>query len=768
MWKYLLLFIVLSLVMAVAGSLAILNWPALVLNRSVLQMAASYAGRIGVDISWSNIDISSRSLDLLDKKLSLSVDDLCVTAPPTIDHLCLEKVAIGFRYSLWRIIPKILEVGPIDITGGRLDYSVAATDGKNERDAFPIPKITLPSRVRDSMFFPVHVVLDEVNIRQKDSDYSGKISLNMEPTPENRLGELTGQVSLNEKASGLSADVNVILTSPSYYLKDDWQLKGQAHATLHRGEKAVLDVDVSKENADTLNNRIKLSLATTDTSVDLVVNGAVQAKKLDEKLSGTIHIQRQAVNKISFANCDLKLAAEPTGFNSGGLDVACPVNVDFKVKRFSPILQKISKIPDQLSLDLSVHAKTFLFPDLSQSTAGSLHAKMRSIEGSIVTTSGQADVQFSGIPSHSVKEWSVATKLDVELVVKEFARLKEALNDSDYAIPAPLNVLDGTIIISILGDVPSLTQLKTFPISLETRLSSPKENLDIVVTGEATVHDITTLDMDVLLQNIKIELPSLSSTSIPKLFPDDRITTKPAAISKGANVTYNVNISTPDKQPVALVSNLTQGPIPVNVNVQLSNDGMTGNIVVNRVPLNLFRRDAVVESFAIKLDKPLDHSEVKGRLKVSYVDYTIRIVLLGTVEKPTVIFQSEPPLSQDDIMATLIYGEPFAKLDAGDASSVGNMSSAIASRALGISSLYILASTPIQSVSYDPDTKMFSAKLKLGKKTSLTIGSSGEGSKQVGLQKRIGKGWIVNTNVVAPPGGASTRASAFIEWHKRY
>lgn len=768
MWKYILLFISLSLVMVVSGSFAILNWPALVLNRQVLQMAASYAGRVGIDITWGQFDISSTSIDLLDKKLSISIDDLCVTAPPTINQLCFEQVALGFRYSLWRIIPKLLEVGPIDITGGKLDYTVAATDGKNERDSFPIPKITLPSGVMDSMFFPIHVALDEVSIRQKDSDYSGKISLNMEPTPENKLGELTGLASLSEKASGLSADVNVVLTSPSYYLKDDWQLKGKANATLHRGEKVVLDIDVSKENADTLNNHIKLSFSNANTSVDLVVDGAIQAKKLDEKLSGTIHIQRQAVKKISFTNCDLKLEAEPTGFNSGGLDVACPVNIDFKVKRFSPILQKISKIPDQLSLDLSAHATTFLFPDLSQPTEGTLRAKMRPIEGSIVTTSGQVDVQFSGVPSHNMKEWSVATKLDVELMVKEFARLKESLDGSDYAIPAPLNVLDGTIVISILGDVPSLTQLKTFPISLETRLSSPKENLDIVVTGEAIVNDINTIDMDVLLQNIKIELPSLSSTSIPKLFPDSRITTKPAVASKGANVRYNVHIATPDNHTVEFASNLTHGPIPVNVNVQLSNDGMAGDVVVNRVPLNLFRRNAVVESFSIKLDKPLDHSEVKGRLKVSYVDYTIKIVLLGTVEKPTVIFQSEPPLSQDDIMATLIFGEPFAKLDAGDASSVGNMSSAIASRALGISSLYVLASTPIQSVSYDPDTKMFSAKLKLGKKTSLTVGSSGEGSKQVGLQKRIGKGWIVNTNVVAPPGGASTRASAFIEWHKRY
>jgi hypothetical protein len=275
--------------------------------------------------------------------------------------------------------------------------------------------------------------------------------------------------------------------------------------------------------------------------------------------------------------------------------------------------------------------------------------------------------------------------------------------------------------------------------------------------------------MDVELQDVIIELPNISSTGVPNFLPDARITTKYATTtSKKLNVLYNIGVKTPENQPVRFVSNFAPDPIPLNVNILLTNDGIKGDLLITRTPLKIFRRDAVVRSFVLKFSDPLSESEVNGELKVSYVDYTIDITLLGTIEKPRVLFESDPPMSQDDIMATLIYGEPFEKLDTDKAASVGNMSSAMAERALSLGSLYILASTPIQRIGYDPMTKTFSAKLKLGEKTSLTVGSSGTKSQQVGIQKNLGKGWNVNSSIETLSGTAINRETAFIEWHKRY
>jgi hypothetical protein len=81
-------------------------------------------------------------------------------------------------------------------------------------------------------------------------------------------------------------------------------------------------------------------------------------------------------------------------------------------------------------------------------------------------------------------------------------------------------------------------------------------------------------------------------------------------------------------------------------------------------------------------------------------------------------------------------------------------------------SLYALASTPVQSVSYDPTTRVVSAKVRLGEGVSLNVGK-GRDVTTVGIRKRLGGFWTITTDVTRSTDGANI-ASAYLEWRHRY
>ena len=96
------------------------------------------------------------------------------------------------------------------------------------------------------------------------------------------------------------------------------------------------------------------------------------------------------------------------------------------------------------------------------------------------------------------------------------------------------------------------------------------------------------------------------------------------------------------------------------------------------------------------------------------------------------------------------------------------MQAAMANKAMALTTFFIFASTPIQSIGYNPDNGALSARFRLGDKTSLVMGTNQEKEQNVGLRRRIGKGFILSTSVNRDPEDNQTTGSAFIEWHKRY
>ena len=73
-------------------------------------------------------------------------------------------------------------------------------------------------------------------------------------------------------------------------------------------------------------------------------------------------------------------------------------------------------------------------------------------------------------------------------------------------------------------------------------------------------------------------------------------------------------------------------------------------------------------------------------------------------------------------------------MDQDRASSTASMQAAAASGAFALASIYYLASTPVESVRYDPASNSVTAKVRLGAGASMAVGRKGDDTSRIGLR----------------------------------
>jgi hypothetical protein len=94
---------------------------------------------------------------------------------------------------------------------------------------------------------------------------------------------------------------------------------------------------------------------------------------------------------------------------------------------------------------------------------------------------------------------------------------------------------------------------------------------------------------------------------------------------------------------------------------------------------------------------------------------------------------------------------------------------AAAGRGLDLASLYLLASTPVESVGYDPQTGAVSARFRIASGTSLNVSKSQqEDMESIGIRKRIGSNWSIVTQQGNPADPTDKSVSALLQWSHRY
>jgi hypothetical protein len=242
---------------------------------------------------------------------------------------------------------------------------------------------------------------------------------------------------------------------------------------------------------------------------------------------------------------------------------------------------------------------------------------------------------------------------------------------------------------------------------------------------------------------------------------------------------YNITFRTVPDQPAMILANLSKAPIPVSVNLNLTESiPIHGDVQVLSFPVEVFRRKASLDHFRLNLQTPTKESPLDGLIHVNYADYNISIKIGGVIDKPVIHLTSDPPVAENQLIATLLFGQPLDQLDPEQSDSVGNTNAAIQEGAINLASLYLLASTPIQSVGYNPQTRSVTAKIRLGDGTSLNVGAdTTSATPTVGLRRRLGPNWSIETDINSAIGGSGNlnsandyrgTASAYLQWSRRY
>jgi hypothetical protein len=240
---------------------------------------------------------------------------------------------------------------------------------------------------------------------------------------------------------------------------------------------------------------------------------------------------------------------------------------------------------------------------------------------------------------------------------------------------------------------------------------------------------------------------------------------------------YKIRIVANEK-PLRLIGPLTGSPVDVYGDIVLDSEAavaLTGKIRLGEMPLEIFRRKATVKKMDFTFQPSTERVEVNGRIQVKNPDTTVFIVISGTIDAPIIKFESDPPLPPDEVISVLLFGSPIRDITLDDQDTVESAQALFVSRSVNLLSLYVLSSTPVRKIDFNPDTHALTAQIPLSEKTTMNIGGviPGQGQSQstegvVGIHRRLGKSWSVGTEVESAGDKNNSSATAWLGWSKRY
>ncbi|MBX3017739.1 MAG: translocation/assembly module TamB domain-containing protein [Bdellovibrionaceae bacterium] len=404
----------------------------------------------------------------------------------------------------------------------------------------------------------------------------------------------------------------------------------------------------------------------------------------------------------------------------------------------------------------------------------------------------EVDAQIAGAFRYARdSDWRDELKpraLEAKVRVGDLQRLAREIRWTLLQIPAPFYRMSGPIELRVSSDNPN-PRAGTANVHLTTDLGdglqAVKLDLNAEVRGFELLKPSRRVEVRANLEipRLILELPRLSLLGLPRFVRDSRIQAPNLAPADSDALvvkqksqpppfpwSLDLRMRTPN-EPIILRSNLISEPVPLKIDqrLQIGSSGpasFTGLTQVLPMQVELFRRQIQVNR--INVNRPTSSATaLDGLFSYQTSEVQVRIRLLGTTESPQVVWESDPPLSQRQIISIIVFGKSLGELSQEESSSAQNLERAFADGALGVASLFLLASTPIESVSYDPVAKTYAARLKVDGRTSLSLGSDFEDKQSLALRRQLGGAWSIKTELQSTT-EQKDQLSTFLEWFKRF
>ena len=767
--------------------LGLLAWivyhPDLLISDRALHWGSVIAERAGVPLNWSNSASDAHSLSLFRKRFVFRFDNFCVGRAKEGFHVCFAKARVEFVVDFSGFSPAISSLGPVRLTGGR-GVVMSSDSGQNGPDedksesgpGTPQEWIAsiIPGILRKAEWQRIWVEFNSLKLALGGDSYEAAARLSKRRT--GAPGDpMVWDLRLFDLRSPYLTDANVRLRLANARggWEGNWKVSGDIAGKIPGGGFAEFDLHGDQTGPQALSYELEGDYMERSRKLAARIKGSVAPNDLSiSMLSADIEGWTGDLPRLSMNRC--RFRARPENFFAD-----CPVTLHLSSRQRIAGLKQLA-IPAAPKIRIRADLKTVYPPDPAQSAEGSVFLDLEPASTDFLSGGATIRAKIAGVPTEFPRDWRLETEIEAELRLREFRKLVRALSRTDWAIPAPFNSMDGESVLAVSGN--ASLQEGRIPLRLATTLDSRGQNFDVEASGALSFDSQALqagsfanisphLDLNILLSDVRLVLPRLTLKSPPRVLPDSRIHrgADKAAKQNEQKVpfTYRIQVETRAGSPLQLVSNLSKGAVPINLRLLFTDrDPMQGYLRIANFPLKLFRRNAAVEHIAFEFF-PREDTQLNGVLRVKYADYRVKVLLLGTLEDPKIQLTSDPPLPESDLLAALLFGRPLEELDPLQSESIGSARAALADSALNLASLYFLASTPIESFGYDPSSRLFSAKVRLGEGTSLNVGAESGELSQIGVRRRLSRFWTITTTI----GGAQEKTSsvmAFLEWVNRY
>ncbi len=352
------------------------------------------------------------------------------------------------------------------------------------------------------------------------------------------------------------------------------------------------------------------------------------------------------------------------------------------------------------------------------------------------------------------------------LSVKELKATVGRLVRPPYNIlPAPLNAMEGNLVIGITTENYSGSDTVLFKVKTELDMTGAKQELKLAVLSDVPlkITDFTPgpIVLGLELKKVKLLLPRLSRTRLPPQFvPDPRFKNTmvvvkenlneqklPKKVKKAPPIDVSMKLQAIGENALHINTNLLDQTLRLNFDLNIEKGEITsGYIQTFPLTTTVFKRKIVIPSLRIEFQAPLE-PKIIAKVEFHLPEYKVTLDLEGPLSDPRQAFSSEPPLPLDDIYAVILFGRPLSALDPDDRTAAKKSNQLLSQGILSLAVLYYFAGSPVESLGYDPDSNELSAQIGLGSKNSLRIGGSGQGLNSAGVRRSLGKGWYIDSSV---------------------
>ncbi len=748
--------------------------PTLVINETSLNFLRQYS--LSDTLHWKAVSLEIKRDGFWQRRIWLKIDALEYQQ----DGMTFKakSVELSTRIDLHPQRAAVLQIGPVEILRlkGELTLQAKKDDQAETSDPF---NFTSLRAYQDLIVESIRIEVLSLRLVQAERSWHFKGDLRL--SGFNRHPVETIDLSLIESEQAGFSRLNLVAKIENYQPLNNPKLSLTLNSTVLRGKKKLLslDMNVNPQSLDRQKLQTKALLLLPQVTLALDLNGERAGNRFDADFGLTVSQLLNQNVELSFNRCQTTLLWGSSFEDELDLTLSCKGKGHYRETVDHDVLEIF--LPKVISFHLDSQTKVHGQIDSKKIWTDSMLRINRISNGPLVID-GQLSLKGeTALSDPAPQNFNAQFAFDVN--VPEFGELVQSLKRTSLPIPAPFNQLRGPVACNFKGDYIAGHASDRFPLGCQLRLAGADQKIDIDSDGglEITKSKIGIhphLDMEVSIDGIELSLPAVKiGEGFPPLTPDERfildrntediktMVKEDKSSPAPSPFSYKVAVRTLKADSIQIFSNITKNPIPIQVALDLeSGKPLKGELAIRDFAFDILRRKGRIQFFKVNIQE----RTIDGLVHFKNNDYAIFLKLFGTVEEPKYIFESEPPLSQSDILAVLLFGAKPELLEENKQRSVDETRAAIADGAISLLSMYYLASTPVESVGYNPDSGLFSARIALAEGLSLSVGRDSTDSNELGLRKRLGSGWIIDTSIRNRRDGQANKGVAMLKWGRRY